>query len=389
MKALVWRGKGDVRCDTVADPKIEHGRDAIIKVTSCAICGSDLHIYDGIIPSMEKGDILGHETMGEVVEVGPDNRSLKVGDRVVVPFTIACGECFFCRRGFYSGCERSNPNKSKAEKLWGHSPAGLFGYSHLLGGYSGGQAEYLRVPFADAGPIKVPTGLSDEQVLFLSDIFPTGYMAAEFCDIQPGDTIAVWGCGPVGQMAIRSAFLLGAERVIAVDTVPERLALARAAGAVVLDFREEDIYDRIQEMTHGRGADACVDAVGTEPDTASGFDAVVDRLKVATFMGTDRPHVLRQAIHCCRNFGTVSIVGVYGGFLDKIPMGSAINRGLTFRMGQTPVQRYLPTLLERIEKGEIDPSFVITHRASLEGGPDLYSTFRDKKDSCIKVVLKP
>ncbi len=389
MKALVWHGKGDVRCDTVADPKIEHGRDAIIKVTSCAICGSDLHIYDGIIPSMEKGDILGHETMGEVVEVGPDNRSLKVGDRVVVPFTIACGECFFCRRGFYSGCERSNPNKSKAEKLWGHSPAGLFGYSHLLGGYSGGQAEYLRVPFADAGPIKVPTGLSDEQVLFLSDIFPTGYMAAEFCDIQPGDTIAVWGCGPVGQMAIRSAFLLGAERVIAVDTVPERLALARAAGAVVLDFREEDIYDRIQEMTHGRGADACVDAVGTEPDTASGFDAVVDRLKVATFMGTDRPHVLRQAIHCCRNFGTVSIVGVYGGFLDKIPMGSAINRGLTFRMGQTPVQRYLPTLLERIEKGEIDPSFVITHRASLEGGPDLYSTFRDKKDSCIKVVLKP
>lgn len=389
MKALVWHGKGDVRCDTVADPEIEHGRDAIIKVTSCAICGSDLHIYDGIIPSMEEGDILGHETMGEVVEVGPDNRSLKVGDRVVVPFTIACGECFFCRRGFYSGCERSNPNKSKAEKLWGHSPAGLFGYSHLLGGYSGGQAEYLRVPFADAGPIKVPTGLSDEQVLFLSDIFPTGYMAAEFCDIQPGDTIAVWGCGPVGQMAIRSAFLLGAERVIAVDTVPERLALARAAGAVVLDFREEDIYERIQEMTHGRGADACVDAVGTEPDTASGFDAVVDRVKVATFMGTDRPHVLRQAIHCCRNFGTVSIVGVYGGFLDKIPMGSAINRGLTFRMGQTPVQRYLPTLLERIEKGEIDPSFVITHRASLEGGPDLYSTFRDKKDGCIKVVLKP
>lgn len=350
MKALVWHGKSDVRCDTIADPKIEHGRDAIIKVTSCAICGSDLHIYDGIIPSMEEGDILGHETMGEVVEVGSDNKSLKIGDRVVVPFTIACGECFFCRRGFYSGCERSNPNKSMAEKLWGHSPAGLFGYSHLLGGYSGGQAEYLRVPFADTGPIKVPAGLSDEQVLFLSDIFPTGYMAAEFCDIQPGDTIAVWGCGPVGQMAIRSAFLLGAERVIAIDTVPERLALARAAGAIVLDFREEDIYDRIQEMTRGRGADACIDAVGTEPHTASGFDAVVDRVKVATFMGTDRPHVLRQAIHCCRNLGTVSIVGVYGGFLDKIPLGSAINRGLTFRMGQTPVQRYLPAPRRRCRR---------------------------------------
>jgi len=389
MKALAWHGKGDMRCDSAPDPKIEDARDAIIKVTACAICGSDLHIFDGVIPSMKKGDILGHETMGEVVEVGKGVGNLKVGDRVVVPFTIACGECFFCKRGYFSGCERSNPDKAKAEKLWGHSPAGLFGYSHLLGGYAGGQAEYLRVPFADVGPIKVPSHLTDEQVLFLSDIFPTGYMAADFCDIQQGDTIAILGCGPVGQMAIRSAFLLGAERVISVDTVPERLDLARSAGAITLDFKKDDIYERIQDLTEGRGADACIDAVGTEPDTGSGFDAVVDRIKVATFMGTDRPHVLRQAIHCCRNFGTVSLVGVYGSFLDNIPMGSAINRGLTFRMAQTPVQAYLPKLLERIEKREIDPSFVITHRASLEEGPDLYKTFRDKKDGCIKVVLKP
>ena len=389
MKALTWHGKSDIRCESVPDPKIENGRDAIIKVTACAICGSDLHIFDGVIPSMEHGDIVGHETMGEVVEVGSDNKALKVGDRVVVPFTIACGECFFCKRGHFSGCERSNPNRKKAAKLWGNSPAGLFGYSHLLGGFSGGQAEYMRVPYADVGPIKVPDSLSDEQVLFLSDIFPTGYMAAEFCDIKPGDTIAVWGCGPVGQMAIKSAFLLGAERVIAIDTVPERKVLAEASGALVLDFRDEDIYDRIMDLTAGRGADACIDAVGTEPDTMSGFDAIVDRVKVATFMGTDRPHVLRQAIHCCRNFGIVSIVGVYGGFVDKIPMGSAINRGLTFRMAQTPVQHYLPILLERIERGDIDPSFVITHRAGLEEGPELYKTFRDKKDGCIKVVLKP
>jgi threonine dehydrogenase-like Zn-dependent dehydrogenase len=389
MKALCWHGKRDMRLDTVPDPKIEHPRDAIIRVTACAICGSDLHIYDGMIPTMERGDVLGHETMGEVVEVGSENKALKVGDRVVVPFTIACGECFFCKRGFFSGCERSNPNAKAAEKIWGHSPAGLFGYSHMLGGYSGGQAEYLRVPYADVGPIKVPAGLTDEQVLFLSDIFPTGYMAAEFCNIQPEDTIAIWGCGPVGQFAIRSAFLLGAGRVIAIDTVPERLALARAAGGETLDFMQEDIYDRIQEMTHGRGADACIDAVGTEAEAAASFDSMVDRIKVATFMGTDRPHVLRQAIHCCRNFGTVSLVGVYGGYLDKVPMGSAINRGLTFRMAQTPVQHYLPGLLERIEKAEIDPSFVITHTASLEKGPALYKTFRDKQDGCIKVVMKP
>ncbi|MER9222245.1 glutathione-dependent formaldehyde dehydrogenase [Mesorhizobium sp. M0644] len=391
MRALTWHGKHDIRCESVPDPKIETPTDAIIKVTACAICGSDLHIYNGIIPDMESGDILGHENMGEVVEVGTEVSKLKVGDRVVVPFTIACGECFFCKRGFYSGCERSNPSKrrKKAEKMWGHSPAGLFGYSHLLGGFPGGQAEYLRVPFADVGPLKVPSDLTDEQVLFLSDIFPTGYMVAEFCNIQRGDTVAIWGCGPVGQMAIRSAFLLGAGRVIAIDTVTERLEAARSAGALAIDFLDEDVYDRIQELTKGRGADACIDAVGTEPLANSSFYAMVDRVKVATFMGTDRPHVLRQAIHCARNFGTVSVVGVYGGFLDKIPLGSALNRGLTLRMAQTPVQHYLPKLLELIENGEIDPSFVITHRASLEQGPDLYQTFNDKNDGCIKVVLKP
>jgi threonine dehydrogenase-like Zn-dependent dehydrogenase len=389
MKALTWHGKSDVRCESVPDPEIEDGRDAIIKVTACAICGSDLHLFDGVMPTMKSGDVLGHETMGEVVEVGKDNKKLKVGDRVVVPFTISCGECFFCKNGFYSGCERSNPNPKEAEKLWGHSPAGLFGYSHMLGGFAGGQAEYMRVPYADVGPFKVPDGLTDEQVLFLSDIFPTGYMAADFCDLKGGETVAVWGCGPVGQFAIKSAFLLGAERVIAIDTVPERLALARESGATTLDFMKEDIYERIQELTGGRGADACIDAVGTEPETKASADSIMDRIKVATFMGTDRPHVLRQAIHCCRNFGTVSIVGVYGGMLDKIPMGSAINRGLTFKMAQTPVQHYMPKLMERIEKGEIDPSFVITHRATLEQGPELYKTFRAKEDGCIKVVMKP
>lgn len=389
MKALTWHGKSDIRCESVPDPRIEHGRDAIIKVTACAICGSDLHIYDGIMPGMESGDVMGHETMGEVVEVGAENTRLKVGDRVVVPFTISCGDCFFCKRGYFSGCERTNPNREAATKLWGNSPAGLFGYSHLLGGYAGGQAEYLRVPYADVGPIKVPDGLTDEQVLFLSDIFPTGFMAAEYCDIQPGETIAIWGCGPVGQMAIKSAFILGAERVIAIDTVPERLALARASGAITLDFMAEDIYERVLDLTHGRGADACIDAVGTEAESMASADSMIDRVKTALYLGTDRPHVLRQAIHCCRNFGTVSIVGVYGGLLDKVPMGAAINRGLRFRMAQTPVQYYLPQLLDRIVKGEIDPSFVITHTARLEDGPELYKTFRDKQDGCIKVVLKP
>ncbi len=389
MKALTWHGKHDIRCETVPDPKIERPSDAIIKVTACAICGSDLHLYDGVMPSMERGDVLGHETMGEVVEVGSEVGKLKPGDRVVVPFTISCGQCFFCKRGYFSGCERSNPNAEAAAKIWGHSPAGLFGYSHLLGGFPGGQAEYLRVPYADVGPIKVPEGLTDEQVLFLSDIFPTGYMGAEFCDIKGGETIVVFGCGPVAQFSIRSAFLLGAERVIAVDTVPERLKMAADAGALTIDFMREDVHERIQELTHGRGADACIDAVGTEPHTSASFDSMIDRAKVAMFAGTDRPHVLRQAINNTRNFGIVSIIGVYGGFLDKIPMGSAINRGLTFRMAQTPVQRYLPKLMGMIEQGKIDPTFVITHSVSLEQGPEMYQTFRDKQDGCIKVVMKP
>ncbi|MEN0115855.1 MAG: zinc-dependent alcohol dehydrogenase [Agrobacterium cavarae] len=389
MKALTWHGKHDIRCETVPDPVIEDDRDAIIKVTACAICGSDLHLYQGSVPDMHSGDVMGHEAMGEVVEVGKGNSKLQVGDRVVVPFTISCGHCFFCQRGFFSGCENSNPDKEKAKKMWGNSPAGLFGYTHMLGGYSGGQAEYLRVPYADVGPIKVPDGLTDEQALFLSDIFPTGYMAAEFCNIQPGETVAIWGCGPVGQMAIRSAYMLGAARVIAVDSVAERLALAAASGALTLNYLQTDIYDEIMQLTGGRGADACIDAVGTEADPSASWDSRIDRIKVATFMGTDRPHVLRQAIHCCRNFGTVSIVGVYGGFLDKIPMGSAINRGLTLRMAQTPVQRYLPMLMDRVLKGEIDPSFVITHRATLEEGPGLYETFKNKDDGCIKVVIKP
>ena len=389
MKALTWHGRHDIRCETVPDPIIEDDRDAIIKVTACAICGSDLHLYQGSVPDVHSGDVMGHEAMGEVVEVGKGNSKLQVGDRVVVPFTISCGHCFFCQRGFFSGCENSNPDKEKAKKMWGNSPAGLFGYTHMLGGYSGGQAEYLRVPYADVGPIKVPDGLTDEQALFLSDIFPTGYMAAEFCNIQSGETVAIWGCGPVGQMAIRSAYMLGAARVIAVDSVAERLALAAASGALTLNYLETDIYDEIMQLTGGRGADACIDAVGTEADPAASWDSRIDRIKVATFMGTDRPHVLRQAIHCCRNFGTVSIVGVYGGFLDKIPMGSAINRGLTFRMAQTPVQRYLPMLMDRVLKGDIDPSFVITHRATLEEGPGLYETFKNKDDGCIKVVIKP
>ena len=389
MKAITWHGRGDMRCEEVPDPKIEHSRDAIIQVTSCAICGSDLHLMDGVIPTMQAGDIVGHETMGEVIEVGKDNTKLKVGDRVVVPFTIACGECFFCKRGYFSGCERSNPNFEMAKKFWGNSPSGLFGYSHMLGGYSGGQAQYLRVPYADVGPINVPKGLTDEQVLFLSDIFPTGYMGAEFCNIQPGDTIAIWGGGAVGQMAIKSAFLLGAERIISIETVPERMQMARSSGAETVDYMEVDVYDRIMELTKGRGADACIDAVGTEPMTSASFDSVIDRIKVTTFMGTDRPHVLRQAIRCCRNFGTVSIIGVYGGFPDNIPFGSAMNRGLTFRMAQTPVQHYQKKLMRLIEDGKIDPSFVITHTAKLEDAPELYKTFRDKKDGCIKVVLKP
>lgn len=389
MQALTFHGKGRIKCEEVPDPRIEDAGDVVIKVTSCAICGSDLHIYDGVMPHMHHGDVLGHETMGEVVEVGQGVTKLRVGDRVVVPFSIACGECFFCKRGYFSGCERSNPDREVAKKYWMNSPAGLFGYSHMLGGYAGGQAEYLRVPYADVGPIKVPGGMTDDQALFLSDIFPTGYMAAEHCDIRQGDTIAVWGCGPVGQMAIRSAFLLGAERVFAIDCVPERLTMAAEAGAECLNFRECDVVEVILERTGGRGADGCIDAVGTEPSALTSVDAVIDQVKVMAYVGTDRPVVLRQAIHACRNWGVVSVVGVYGGYIDKLPFGSAMNRGITIKTGQTPVQRYLPLLLSHIEEGRFDPTFVITHKGKLEDGPDLYRAFRDKLGGCVKVVLQP
>ncbi len=390
MRALCWHGKGDIRCDTVPDPQLQDDRDVIIKVTACAICGSDLHLYDGYMPTMESGDILGHETMGEVVEVGRAVTNLKAGDRIVVPFNIACGDCFFCRKQLFSLCDRSNPNAKMAAAAMGHSPSGLFGYSHMLGGYAGGQAEYLRVPFADVGHIKVPEGMDDEMALFLSDIFPTGYMAAENAEIEPGDTVAVWGCGPVGQFAIQSAWMLGAGRVIAIDNVPERLAMARHHGrAEVIDFDAVKVYDRLMEMTGGRGPDRCIDAVGTEAHAGGAIDAVVDKVKASLFLGTDRPHVLREAIMCCRKGGTISVPGVYIGFLDKIPFGALMNKGLSIRTGQTHTHRYLAPLLEKVVSGEIDPSFVITHRATLEDGPGLYETFRDKKDGCIKVVMKP
>lgn len=393
MKALVWHGKSDVRCDNVPDPVIEDPRDVIIKVTSTAICGSDLHLYDGYMPTMEDGDILGHEPMGEVVEVGSGITNFDVGDRIVVPFTIACGTCFFCEKELYSCCDTTNRDAEKAAKAMGHAPAGLFGYSHLTGHYPGGQAEYLRVPFADVSPIKIENdSLTDEQVLFLSDIFPTGYMAAENAEIEPGDTVAVWGCGPVGQFAIQSAWMFGAGRVIAIDRVPERLAMAARHGrAETINFSEIEggVYDRLQEMTNGRGPDRCIDSVGAEAHGAGAFDAVMDKAKAAVMLTTDRAHVLREAIMCCRKGGTVSIPGVYVGFLDKVPMGAAMNKGLTFKMGQTHVKRYLPELLGKIDSGEIDPSFVITHKRPLAEGPELYKTFRDKEDGCIKVVLKP
>ncbi len=392
MRALTWHGKGDIRCDNVPDPKIEAPRDAIIKVTACAICGSDLHLMDGYMPGMKSGDVLGHETMGEVIEVGAGVSNLKVRDRVVIPFNIACGDCFFCRKTLFSLCDRSNPNAKLAAEAMGHSPAGLFGYSHLLGGFPGGQAEYLRVPFADVGHVKVPDGLTDEQVLFLSDVFPTGYMAAENADIEPGDTVAVWGCGPVGLFAIKSAWMLGAARVIAIDRVPERLAMAKSYGkAETINFSTVDgsVYDQLQEMTKGRGPDRCIDAVGTEAHGTGSFDAVLDKVKTLAYLGTDRPHVLRQAIMCCRKGGTLSIPGVYIGFLDKVPMGALMNKGLTVKTGQTHTHRYLEPLLKRIAAGEIDPSFIITHRATLEDGPELYKTFRDKEDGCIKVVMQP
>jgi threonine dehydrogenase-like Zn-dependent dehydrogenase len=392
MRANCWYGINKLRVDDVPDPQIINPRDAIVRITSTAICGSDLHLYDGFIPTMAEGDILGHEFMGEVVDVGHGVTNLNVGDRVVVPFPISCGNCFFCEKELYSLCENSNPNAAMAEKMWGHSPAALFGYSHMLGGYAGGQAEYARVPYADVGPIKVPDSLSDEQVLFLSDIFPTGYMAAEQCGIQPGDTVAVWGCGPVGQFAIASAIMLGAERVIAIDRFPERLDMARGQPAgdriIPLNYEEVDIPEALKELTGGRGPDACIDAVGMESHS-HGFPGAYDRLKTTLRLETDRADVLRQAIMCCRKGGTVSLAGVYGGLIDKAPFGAIVNKALTIKTGQTHVQRYMRPLLQRIERGDIDPSFVITHTLSLEDAPEAYRMFRDKQHDCVKVVLKP
>ncbi|OWT69045.1 MULTISPECIES: zinc-dependent alcohol dehydrogenase [unclassified Achromobacter] len=389
MKALRWHGKKDIRCDNVEDPGIEEPRDAIVRVSACAICGSDLHLFDGFMPGMKHGDIMGHEFMGEVVETGTAVKTLTKGDRVVVPFTIACGECEQCRAGNFSVCERTNRNAKEAAKVFGHSTAGLFGYSHLTGGYAGGQAEYVRVPYADTTHVKVPDSLSDEQVLFLGDIFPTGWQAAVNCDIQSTDTVAIWGAGPVGQMAIRSALLLGAGRVVVIDRVAERLAMARAAGAITINFDEESVVDRLNDLTQGKGPEKCIDAVGMESHASRSLDSMLDRAKQAVMLETDRPHVLREMIYVCRPAGILSVPGVYGGFIDKIPFGAAMNKGLTWRMGQTHVRRWADDLLKRIEDGQIDPSFVITHRAKLEDGPDLYKTFRDKDDGCIKVVLTP
>jgi threonine dehydrogenase-like Zn-dependent dehydrogenase len=389
MRANCWQGKHRMSVEHVPDPKILNSRDAVVKITSTAICGSDLHLYNGFVPAMEQGDIVGHEFMGEVMEVGRDVKNLKPGDRVVVPFPIACGQCFFCQRGETSLCENSNPNAWMAEKLWGHSPAGLFGYSHLLGGFAGGQAEYARVPFADVGPFKIENGFTDDQVLFLSDILPTGYMAAEACNIQPGDTIAVWGCGPVGLFAIQSAFLLGAARVLAIDRFPERLRMARETlGAQTINYEETDVLQTLAEITGGRGPDACIDAVGMEAHGPGALYAY-DRAKQALMLETDRPIALRQAILACRNGGIISVAGVYGGMLDKIPFGAIMNRSITIKTGQTHVHRYLKPLMERIEKGEIDTTFVVTHRMKLDEAPEAYKMFLNKQDECIKVVLTP
>ncbi|MDP1847832.1 MAG: zinc-dependent alcohol dehydrogenase [Solirubrobacteraceae bacterium] len=390
MRATVWSGRNKVSVENVPDPKILNARDAIVKISSTAICGSDLHLYDGYVPTMRKGDILGHEFMGEVVETGSGVTSLEVGDRVVVPFPIACGACNACSREMYSLCENSNPNASTAEKLWGDSTCGIFGYSHATGGYAGGQAEYARVPFADVGPIKIESDLSDEQVLFLSDVFPTGYMGADVCDIKPGDIVAVWGCGPVGQFAIASAYLLGAQRVIAIDRFDYRLNMARdKAGAETINYEQTSVREALREMTGGRGPDHCIDCVGLEAHHHHGGMYAYDRVKQATRLETERGYALREAIFNCRSGGTVSIMGVYGGFMDKFPIGAVMNRGLTIKTGQCHVHRYLKPLLNHIEQGDIDPSFIVTHRMSLDDASDGYETFKHKQDECVKVVLQP
>lgn len=389
MKALCWHGKNDIRYETVPDPQIEHSRDAVINVSSCAICGSDLHLYHHFIPTMASGDVIGHEFMGEVMEVGTEVHNLKVGDRIVVPFTITCGECEQCRRENFSLCERSNRNKALADKMFGHAGAGLFGYSHLTGGYAGGQAEYVRVPFADKTHVKVPDTLTDEQVLFLGDIFPTGWQAAVQCDIEPSDTVVIWGAGPVGQFCVRSAVLLGARQVIAIDNVRERLGMAEAGGAIGINFDEESVLARLQELTQGKGPEKCIDAVGLESHVSRSFDSVYDRVKQSMMLVSDRAHVLREMIYVCRPGGTLSIPGVYGGLVDKIPMGPLMNKGLTVRAGQTHVKRWTDDLLQMIDAGQIDPSFVVTHTVGLEQGPEMYDTFGDKRDGCVKVVLKP
>ena len=390
MKALVWHGVDDVRVDTVPDPELVNSTDVIVQITATAICGSDLHLLDGFQPTMEEGDILGHEPMGIVTEVGADVRNLKRGDRVVIPFIIACGACFFCTRKLFAACERSNPNGDMMVKAIGHRAAGAFGFSHLLGGFAGGQAEYLRVPFADVGPQKIESDLPDEKVLFLSDIFPTGWMAAENADIEHGDTVAIWGAGPVGQMAIQSAWMMGAGRVISIDRVPERLTMSAGAGrAETINFDDEKVKDRLDELTDGRGPDRCIDAVGCEAHSHGAMDGALDSAKKMLKLGTDRAHVLREAIICCRTGGTVSVPGVYVGMIDKFPFGAAMNKGLTIKTGQTHVQRYTRLLLDRIENGSFDPSFVISHRAPLAEAPALYKMFRDKEDGCTKVVLTP
>ncbi len=387
MKAVCWTGINDVRVEKVPDPALLNPRDAIVKVRATTICGSDLHLYDGYIPSVFKGDILGHEFMGEVVEVGSKVKNLKAGDRVIVPSVISCGDCLYCKKGQFSLCDNSNPKPAMAEKLWGHATCGIFGYSHMMGGYAGSHAEYIRVPFADVGPRKVPEGLSDEQALFISDAFPTGFMGADLCNIQPGDTVAVWGCGAVGLFAMKSAWLLGAGRVIAIDRLPERLDMARKhCRAEVLDYTKVNVVEALKELTGGQGPDACIDAVGMEAHEV-GVEGVYDRVKQSVRLETERPYVLRETIQACRKGGIVSIMGVYGAVLDKFPMGAAMNKGLTLRMGQMHAQRYLDRLIGHAERGEVDPSFVVSHRMALDEAPRAFDMFKKKKDHCLRVVM--